>query len=172
MMKVLTAATTIALAILGHSLPSYGQASTGEPFPSHERQSVTPFREYLAEDDGVVGRLICEGVPSWVISSGPEGVAYRPPVTFNGYLPYPNPYSSPMPFVVVNGKTDFCVLVAARGGKPTWRFSFSGVGLGIYRLRLETPDSTAKWYTMSVQQSDTTIGEVELLGRGLVREME
>jgi hypothetical protein len=171
-MKVLTAASMIALAILGHSLPSYGQTSAGDYFPRLMHQSVTPIREYLADDDGVIGRLICEGLPSWVVSSGPQGIAYRPPVAFNGYLPYPNPYSSPMPFVVVNKKTNLCVLITARGGKPTWRFSFREVRLGIYRLRLETQGSTAKWYTMSVQQSDTTINEVELRGRSLVRVVE
>lgn len=89
-------------------------------------------------------------------------------VRFTGFLPYPNPHSSPLPVVVVGNTTDLCVRISGIGGDEDYLFDFRGVEKEIYHFWLSGPIGDAKLCTMTVEVNGGMVGSVMLPTKELI----
>lgn len=97
-----------------------------------------------------------------------DGIADSLKVKFTGYLPFPNPHSTPMPFIVVGIATELCVRISGIGNDDDYLFEFRSVEKGIYRFWLSGPIGSAESYTMTVEVNGETAGSSKLWMKDLV----
>ena len=133
-----------------------------------KNQDGEPGKKYIFS----VGRLVGMLEPYEGFRSNVErvksGIADSLKVKFTGYLPFPNPYSTPMPFVVVSNATDLCVRISGIGKDADYLFEFRSVKKELYRFWLSGPIGSAESCTMTVEVNGETVGSSKLWMRDLV----
>lgn len=150
------------LAALGSLAAALCVASGTSGVAAQGGQKAEPDKEYRTVVGGYVGMLEpYEGFRG--LAAHPEArPADSPRVRFTGFLPFPDPHSSPLPVVVVSDTTDLRIRISGIGGNGDDVFDFRDVPEEIYRFWLSGPIESAASCTMAVEVDGGMVGRCTL----------